>query len=170
MEAKDFLEAKALWGENHGLSQYEQIKVGHMNKKASGTAIAGLVVGVGAAVASVGVAAWATAKASEARRVAKAENEGTSALLARLAQQLDAEHTERVAGDVNLTQTITDTVSGSQQGNLTAQQQATQMATQTVMTGLMTGRYSENPQRVALYQDARPCPCPQSGCGCGCNG
>ena len=171
MEAKDFLETKALLGgENHGLTQYEQIKVGRMNQRAGGTAIAGLVVGVGAAVASIGVAAWATAKASEARRVASAENAGTAALLGRLAQQLDAEHTERVAGDVTLNQTITDTVSGSQQGSLTAQQQAELAASQTVMTGLMTGRYRENPQRVAVYQDARPCACPASGCGCGCNG
>ena len=75
MEAKDFLEAKALLGEKQGLSQYEQIKVGHMNKKASGTAIAGLCVGIGAAVAAIGVGAWATAKASEARRVSLAKNE-----------------------------------------------------------------------------------------------
>ena len=174
MDAKEFLEAKALLGENQGLSQYEQIKVGHMNKKASGTAIAGLVVGVGAAVAAIGVGAWATAKASEARRVAVAKNEGTEALLNRLAVQYDqymaTERQERINGDQTITQTITDTVSGSQQGQLTAMQQAelaaSQAATQQVMTGLMTGRYSENPQRVALYQDARPCNCPASGCGC----
>ena len=33
-----------------GLSQYEQIKVGNMTRRTSGTAIAGLVVGVGAVV------------------------------------------------------------------------------------------------------------------------
>ena len=158
-----------------GLSQYEQIKVANMNRHTSGTAIAGLVVGVGAAVAAVGVGLWATAKASEARRTAAAENAGTAALLNRMATQYDAymaaERQERLNGDFTLNQTITDTVSGSQQGQLTAQQQAelaaSQVATQQVMTGLMTGEYSRNPQRVALYQDAKPCPCPQ-GNGCGC--
>lgn len=40
-----------------GLSQYEQIKVNHMTRHASGTAIAGLVVGVGAVVV-VKIIAW----------------------------------------------------------------------------------------------------------------
>ena len=166
MDAKEFLEAKALLGENQGLSQYEQIKVGHMNKRASGTAIAGLCVGIGAAVAVLGVGAWATAKASEARRVSLAKNEGTEALLNRLAVQYDqdmaAERQERINGDLNITTTINDTVSGSQQGSLSQSQQLSNE----IALGLMTGRYSENPQRVALYRDATPCPCPAGGCGC----
>ena len=166
MEAKDYLEAKVLFGENQGLSQYEQIKVGHMNKKASGTAIAGLCVGIGAAVAAVGVGAWATAKASEARRVASAKNEGTEALLNRLAVQYDqymaTERQERINGDLNITNTINDTVSGSQQGQLSQSQQLSNE----IALGVMTGRYVEKPQPVALYQDARPCPCPAGGCGC----
>ena len=172
MEAKDLLEMKSLMGHDSGLSQYEQIKVAHMNKKASGTAIAGLVVGVGAAVAAVGVAAWATAKASEARRTAAAENAGTAALLNRMATQYDAymaaERQERLNGDITLNQTITDTISGQQTSQLTAQQQAELSQAQQLMFGLSTGEYSRNPQRVALYQDARPCACPQSN-GCGCN-
>ena len=164
MDAKEFLEAKALLGENQGLSQYEQIKVGHMNKKASGTAIAGLCVGIGAAVAAIGVGAWATAKASEARRVSLAKNEGTEALLNRLAVQYDqymaAERQERINGDLNITTTINDTVSGSQQGS-----QSQQLSNE-IALGVMTGRYVEKPQPVALYQDARPCNCPASGCGC----
>lgn len=166
MEMKDFLEAKALLGDNQGLSQYEQIKVGHMNKRASGTAIAGLCVGIGAAVAAVGVGAWATAKASEARRVAAAKNEGTEALLNRLAVQYDqymaTERQERINGDLNITNTINDTVSGSQQGSLSQSQQLSNE----IALGVMTGRYVEKPQPVALYQDARPCNCPASGCGC----
>ena len=176
MDSKDLMDMKAVFGQQ-GLSQYEQIKVNHMQRHASGTAIAGLVVGVAGVVAAAGVGLWATAKASEARKTAAAENAGTAALLNRLATQYDAymaqERQERLNGDFTLNQTITDTVSGSQQGQLTAQQQAelaaSQIATQQVMTGLMTGEYSRNPQRVALYQDAKPCACPQS-CGCGCNG
>ena len=166
MEMKDFLEAKALLGDNQGLSQYEQIKVGRMNKKASGTAIAGLVVGVGAAVAAIGVGAWATAKASEARRVAIAKNEGTEALLNRLAVQYDqymaTERQERINGDLNITNTINDTVSGSQQGQLSQSQQLSNE----IALGMMTGEYERRPRRVTLYRDATPCNCPASGCGC----
>ena len=172
MEYKDLMEAKSLFG-SQGLSQYEQIKVNHMQRRASGTAIAGLVVGVGAVVAAAGVAAWATAKASEARKTAAAENAGTAALLNRLATQYDAymaqERQERREGDITLNQTITDTISGQQSSQLTATQQAELSQAQQLMFGLNTGEYSRNPQRVALYQDARPCACPQS-CGCGCNG
>ena len=162
-----------MWKANQGLSQYEQIKVANMNRHTSGTAIAGLAVGIGAAVGVIGVGLWATAKASEARKTAAAENAGTAALLNRLATQYDAymaaERQERLNGDFTLNQTITDTVSGSQQGSLSAAQQAELSQAQQLMFGLSTGEYSRNPQRVALYQDARPCACPQS-CGCGCNG
>lgn len=160
MEAKDFYEARALMG-NQGLSQYEQIKVNHMSKKASGTAVGALVVGVGAAVGVVGVAAWATAKASEARRVAAAENAGTAALLNRVARQFEIEHSERVNGDITLNQTITDTISG-QQTTSQSQQLSNEIA-----LGVMTGEYERRPQRVALYRDQQACDCPQSGCQCG---
>lgn len=181
---------RGYYGNNYGgMSPYEQVKVGYMQSKhASGVAIAGLTVASAAALASIG--AWifgplyGKAKAERAREAAQAakelanaQNAGTLALiqandrnvnatLDRLIRALDGERSERLNGDQTITQTITDTVSGSQQGSLTA----SQVATQQVMTGLMTGRYSENPQRVALYQDAKPCPCPASGCGCGCNG
>ena len=170
MDSKDLMDMKAVFGQQ-GLSQYEQIKVNHMQRHASGTAIAGLVVGVAGVVAAAGVGLWATAKASEARKTAAAENAGTAALLSRLATQYDAymaqERQERLNGDFTLNQTITDTVSGSQQGTLSQAQQAELSQAQQLMFGLSTGEYSRNPQRVALYQDAKPCPCPQSnGCGC----
>lgn len=161
MEMKDYLEAKAILGGNdHGLSQYEQIKVTNMNKKASGTAIAGLVVGVAGVVGVVGVAAWATAKASEARKVALARNEGTEALLNRLARQFEVEHGERVSGDITLSQNITDTISGQQ---TTSQNQ---QLNNELTLGLMTGEYERRPQRVALYRDQQACDCPGGG-GCG---
>jgi hypothetical protein len=161
MEYKDLLEAKALLNnDGHGLSQYEQIKVGNMQRKTSGTAIAGLCVGIGAAVATVGVAAWATAKAGEARRVASAENAGTAALLNRVARQFEIEHSERVNGDITLNQTITDTISG-QQSTTQSQQLSNEIA-----LGVMTGEYERRPQRVALYRDQQACDCPGS-CGCG---
>lgn len=151
----------------NGFSPYEQVKIMHMqSRRASGTAIAGLVLGVAGVVVGVGAGMYATAKATEARRVATAENDGTAAILNRLARQVEVEHGERVQGDINLTATINDTVSGSQQGQLTASQIAQQEQAQQVMLGLMTGKYSENPQKVAIYQDAKPCPCPGYGCGC----
>lgn len=161
MEMKDYLEAKAILGGNdHGLSQYEQIKVTNMNKKASGTAIAGLVVGVGAVVGVVGVAAYAHARASEARRVAAAENAGTAALLRSVTEQVVRDHNESISRDLNITNTITDTQSGQQ-----ATSQSQQLSNELTL-GLMTGEYERRPQRVALYRDQQACDCP-GGCGCG---
>ena len=127
-----------------GLSQYEQIKVGNMTRRTSGTAIAGLVVGVGAVVAAVGVGAWATAKASEARRVAIAKNEGTEALLNRLAVQYDQymsqERAERLQGQITLSQSITDTISGqqsaSQNQSTSVDNAVSQVMSQTFSTAL----------------------------------
>ena len=184
LEMNDLMALKSM---ENGFSPYEQVKVNYLQNKnrASGVGIAGLVTGVAGVVAAVGVGLWASAKANQAREavrgareVAAAENAGTAALLNRMANQYDnyltAERNERIAGDLNITTTISDTLSGQQASNLTAQQQAelaaSQVATQQVMTGLMTGRYSENPQRVTLWQDARACNCPSSNCGCGCNG
>ena len=185
MTLEEMMTAKAL--EDKGLSPYEQYKVGHMQARShtSGIAVTGLVTGIVGTVA--GVTAWifaplyANAKGNQAREAAYAAKELANAQIAASQRQLDqlaslfaAERQERLQGDLNISQTITDTISGQQTSQLTAQQQAelaaSQVATQTVMTGLMTGRYSENPQRVALYQDARPCACPASGCGCGCTG
>ena len=181
MDSNDLMTIKAL--SENSMSPYEQFKVQHMQAKShtSGIGVAGLVLGtVGTAVA---VGAWifgpmyGNAKANQAKEVAISAKELANVQIGATQRQLDqltnlfaAERQERIAGDINLTATINDSVSGSQQGQLTATQQAelaaSQVATQTVMTGLMTGRYSENPQRVALYRDATPCACPASGCGC----
>lgn len=186
MEMDDLLKMKML-GEKDSLTPYEQFKVQNMQTKShtSGLGIAGLTVGVGAAILAVGGAAWAGSRASNAKDVAIAKNDGlrdllisntnnTNATIDRITRTLERETDARVNGDLNISQNITDTISGQQSSALTATQQAelaaSQVATQQVMTGLMTGRYSENPQRVALYRDASPCPCPAGGCGCGYNG
>lgn len=173
MELNDLVTLKSLEG---GMSPYEQVKVGYMQaKRPSGVGIGGLVTGVAGVVLAAGVGLWAAAKSAQAREAARAaqdiaaaQNAGTAALLNRVANQYDqlfaTERAERIAGDLNITNTITDTQSGSQQGSLSQSQQLSNELT----FGLMTGRYSENPQRVALYQDAKPCACPVS-CGCGCN-
>lgn len=158
LEMNDIMALKGM-----GMSPYEQFKVGHMqSKRASGTAIGALVTGVGAAVLAIGAGAWAGSRAQNAKDVAIAKNDGLKDLVQTLAGTLATERGERIAGDLNITNTINDTVSGSQQGTLTQSQQLSNELT----FGLMTGRYSENPQRVALYQDAKPCPCPAGGCGC----
>ena len=173
MELNDYLSIKAM--EKNGLSPYEQYKVGHMQAKShtSGIGVAGLVLGtVGTAV---GIGAWifgptyANAKSNQAKEVAIAAKELANVQIGATQRQLDqltglfaAERSERINGDLNITNTINDTVSGSQQGSLTQSQQLSNELT----FGLMTGRYSENPQRVAIYQDAKPCPCPAGGCGC----
>jgi len=154
---------------SEGMTPYEQFKVGHMQaKKASGTAIAGLTVAVGAAVLAIGAGAWAGSRAQNAKDVAIAKNDGLKDLVQTLASTLVAERTERIEGDKTLSISINDTLSGQQSGQLTATQQAelaaSQVATQTVMTGLMTGKYSENPQRVTIWRDAQACNCPGGGC------
>lgn len=150
----------------NGFSPYEQVKIGYMqNKKASGTAIAGLAVGIGAGVAAIGGWLWAGSQAKNAKDIAIAKNDGLRDLVTTLAGTLAAERNERIDGDRTLSISINDTVSGQQQGTLTATQQAELSQAQQLMFGLSTGEYSRNPQKVALYQDAAPCPCP-----CGCNG
>lgn len=180
LELNDLMTLRSL---ENNMTPYEQFKTQHMQAKGhtSGIAVTGLVTGIVGTVA--GVTAWifaplyGNAKANQAREAAQAAKELANAQIAASQRQIDqltnlfaAERQERLQGDLNISQTITDTISGQQTSSLTAQQQAelaaSQVATQTVMTGLMTGRYSENPQRVALYQDARPCPCPAGGCGC----
>ena len=148
---------------NHGMTPYESYMMAHKEgRRANGVGITGLVLGSVGLLAAVTGWVYAGSQAKKVQEIANAQNNGTNALLNQTAALLATERAERVAGDINLTTTINDTVSGSQQGQLTAQQQLSNE----LSFGLMTGRYSENPQRVALYQDARPCACPASGCGC----
>ena len=160
MEMKDYLEMKALDG--GGFSPYEQVKLQHMqSKKASGTAIAGLAVGIGAAVVGVGGWLWAGSQVKAAKDLAIAKNDGLRDLVGTLASTVAAERSERIAGDLNITTTINDSVQGSQQGSLSQSQQLSN----DIAIGLMTGKYSENPQKVELFSPAQP-----FQCGCGCNG
>ena len=156
--------------DKEGFSPYEQVKIGYMqNKKASGTAIAGLAVGIGAGVAAVGGWLWAGSQAKAAKDLAIAKNDGLRDLVTTLATTVATERAERIAGDVTLTNTVNDSVSGSQQGSLTAQQAAELSSIQSVQQNLFNqaimGNLSENPQKVTLYAAPQPC-----GCPCGCNG
>lgn len=166
LDMNDLMMLKGL-DSKEGFSPYEQVKIQHMQSKhPSGTSIGALATAVGAGVLAIGGAAWAASRAQNAKDVAIAKNDGLKDLVQTLAGTLAAERGERIAGDLNITNTINDTVSGSQQGSLSQSQQLSNELT----FGLMTGRYSENPQRVALYRDAQACGCPATGCGCGCNG
>lgn len=148
---------------NHGMTPFENYLVAHKEgKRANGVGITGLVLGSVGLLAAVTGWIYAGSQAKKAQEVATAQNNGTNALLNQTAALLATERAERVNGDLNITNTINDTVSGSQQGTLSQSQQLSNELT----FGLMTGRYSENPQRVTLYQDARACACPASGCGC----
>ena len=169
METKDLLELQALTG-RHDMSAYEQFKVGHMqSKRASGTAIGALAVGVGAAVVGIAGALWAGSRANAAKEVAAAKNDGLRDLVLTQAQTIAAERAERIQGDQTITQTVNDTVSGSQQGTLTAQQQAELSAVNSVMTksfeNFVEGKASLNPTPVSIFSAPQPCGCP----GCGCN-
>ena len=160
MDLNDYLSMKAL--EKDNMTPYETFKTQHMQAKehTSGLGIAGLTVGVGAAVLAVGGAAWAASRAQNAKDVAIAKNDGLRDLVQTLAGTLAAERSERINGDLNITTTINDTVSGQQQGQLSQSQQLSN----DIALGLMTGKYSENPQKVELYSPAAPFQC---GCGCG---
>lgn len=157
LESNDLMTLRSM-----GMTPYEQFKVGNMqSKKASGTAIAGLTVGVGAAVLAVGMGAWAVSRAQNAKEVAIAKNDGLKDLVQSLANSFVAERAERIEGDKTLSISINDTVSGQQSGTLTQSQQLSNE----ISLGLMTGKYSENPQKVMLYSAPQPCGCPGS-----CNG
>ena len=188
LELNDLLAMKSLEGKDN--SPYEQYMMAHKeSKRASGTAIAGLVLGtVGAAV---DIGAWifggtyANGKAAQAREAARSASDlananhsnmlalfsqaqaNTNATIDRLASTLAAERTERIAGDFTISQTQTDTQSGSQASQLSAMQQAELNASQQLMLGLQTGQYSQNPQKVVLVSGQRECGCPATGCGCG---
>ena len=170
LDANDLMMLRGM--EKEGFSPYEQVKINHMqSKKASGTAIAGLAVGIGASVAAIGGWLWAGSQAKAAKDLAIAKNDGLRDLVTTLAGTVAAERAERIAGDVTLTNTVNDSVSGSQQGTLTAQQAAELSAVNSVMTqtyaDFVTGRASLNPTPVSIWQAAQSCNCPN---GCGCNG
>jgi len=148
---------------HNGMTPYENYMMAHKEgRRANGVGITGLVLGSVGLLAAVTGWVYAGSQAKKAQEVATAQNNGTNALLNQTAALLATERAERVNGDLNITNTINDTVSGSQQGTLSQSQQLSNELT----FGLMTGRYSENPQRVAIWRDAQACPCPGS-CGCG---
>lgn len=171
----DLLKMKML-GEKDGFSPYEQYMMGYKQQKShtSGVGIAGLVLGTVGTAAAIG--AWvfgptyANAKSNGLRDLANARYDATQNTLNQLTSLLAAERSERIAGDVTLTNTVNDSVSGSQQGTLTAQQAAELSAVNSVMqqtySDFVTGRASLNPTPVSLYSSPQPCACPASGCGC----
>ena len=170
LEMNDLMMLRGM--DKEGLSPYEQVKLDYMSNRnhTSGLGIAGLTVGVGAAVLALAAGAWAGSRAQNAKDVAVAKNDGLRDLVQTLAGTLATERSERIQGDYSITQTVNDTVSGSQQGTLTAQQAAELSAVNSVMqqtyTDFVTGRASLNPTPVSLYSAPQPCNCP----GCGCNG
>jgi hypothetical protein len=195
LEMQDLMALKSMGNEN-GMTPYEQVKLDYMSsKKPSNVAIAGLTVGVVGVVA--GATAWifggmqASAKAGQAKEAAQSAKElaatqytaalnlmnqqtaNTNATLDRVIRGLERETDARVAGDINLTNTVTDSQTGSQASQLTAAQQAelaASQATQQVMmqtfSDAVTGKSSLNPTPVMIYSAPQPCSCP-GGC---CNG
>lgn len=155
-----------------GLTPYESFMISEKSsKRASGTAIVGLVLGtVGAAV---GIGAWifgpvlANQRANGVRDLANAQYNANNQQLATLATLLTTERAERVAQGTTISQTITDTISGQQSSSLTAQQASELSAVNSVMqqtfSDAITGRSQLCPQPVSLYSSPQPCNCP--GCG-----
>ena len=157
------------WG---GLSPYESFMVSEkVNRRSSGNAVAGLVLGsVGTALA---VGAWifgpiiGNSKANGVRDLANAQFAANNAQIAALSNLLGTERAERVAQGVTLTQTVNDTVSGQQASTLTAQQAAELSAVNSVMqqtfADAVTGKSSLNPTPVTIYSAPAPCGCPCNG-------
>ena len=195
LDVNDLALLKSMNGSSE-LTPYESVKLDHMAAKGhtSGVAVAGLVTGVVGVTA--GVTAWifggmqASAKGKEAKEAAQSAKEiaaaqyqatlnlmnqqaaNTNATLDRVIRGLERETDARVAGDINLTNTVTDSQTGSQASQLTAAQQAelaASQATQQVMmqtfSDAVTGKSSLNPTPVMIYSAPQPCACP--GCGCG---
>ena len=104
LEMQDLMALKSM-GNGGGMTPYEQYKVGYMQQKnhTSGLGIAGLTVGVGAAVLAIGGAAWAGSRAQNAKDVAIAKNDGLRDLVTTLAGTLAAERNERINGSLLLT-------------------------------------------------------------------
>ena len=159
-----------------GLTPYESMKIAHMQTRgrASGVGIAGLVLGCVGTVA--GVTAWifapsyTNAKAKEAAQAAQAAKEISAVRAEATQRQIDqmlslyaAERQERIAGDINLTNTVNDSVSGSQQG--TQSTSVMQSVEQNLLQQALLGNLSENPTKVQMYSAPQPC-----GCPCSCNG
>lgn len=153
----------------YGLSQYEQFKIGAMNSKhASGTAIAGLTVAVGAAVLAIGAGAWAGAKANEAKNVSRAYSEGIDKRLDNIGALLESEVNRRIQGDITITQSVADTIQGQQSTSQSTSVENSAMATayNQIISDRLTGRSSLDAQPVCLYSSPQPCGCPGS-CNCG---
>lgn len=150
---------------NHmGMTPYEILKSSKLTSRPSGTAIGGLVVGVGAAV--IGAAGWvyAHAQAKRAQEVAAAKNDATQKQLELLTSLLTAERNERIAGDRTLSISINDTVSGQQQ---TTQSQSTvQSVEQSLFKDAVMGNLRQAPVEVVRVSGQRQCGCDD---GCGCN-
>ena len=183
LEMQDLMALRSMGDKE--MTPYEQYMVSHKeSKKPSGVAIAGLTVGSVAVVA--GVTAWifggmqASAKGKEAKEaaisakeLAIAKNDGLRDLVQTLASTMAAERSERIAGDITLSQNITDSISGQQSGSQTTSQSQTSAIDNTVqnimqqtLSDAITGKSSLNPTPVMIYSAPQPCNCP----GCGCNG
>ena len=159
---------------SHGgyFTPYESWKVSECtSRRASGTAITGVVLG--SVAAALGIGAWifapifSNAKANGVRDLANAQFNANNAQIAALTNLLGTERAERVAQGTTISQTITDTISGQQSSTLTAQQAAELSSVQSVQNQLFAqavmGNLSENAQKVQLYSAPSPCGCP--GCG-----
>lgn len=157
-----------------GFTPFESFMVAEKtSKKASGTAIAGLVLGTVGAAAAIG--AWvfgpvvSSQRAKGIEKLVDVTNANTNNTLNRLATLLDQERGERVAQGLTISQSITDSISGTQSSQLSAQQAAELSSIQSVQQNLLNqavlGNLSENPQKVQIYSAPQPCGCPGS-----CNG
>lgn len=158
-----------------GLTPYENFMVTEkVNRRSSGNAVVGLVLGSIGTVLAAG--AWifapifANSRAKGLETLVLTNKSNTDATIDRLATLLAAERNERVAQGVTMSQTITDTISGQQQGSQTqatsVENSAMAAATTQLLTNAMLGNLSENAQKVQIYSAPQPCNCP----GCGCNG
>ena len=157
---------------HYGLTPYESWKISNgTSKRASGAAIAGLVLGSVGTAAAIGAWVFGPVIASNRSRgvemLANAQYNATNNQLNLLTNLLAAERNERVAQGTTISQTITDTISGQQTSQLTAQQAAELSSIQslqnTLLSDAVTGRSSLNPTPVSIYSAPQPCGCPCNG-------
>lgn len=152
-----------------GMSAYESFKVSdHCSRKASGTAITGLVIASAALL--IAIAGWVFAGLFTGARSRAAEMamRKTDDQISTLTNALIAERNERIAATPTTSQTIEIFNQLSQRSSTSANAQSTLEA---VLQNLLSGNNNANPLasaidnsncgilRVARWKSAEPCGC-----------
>lgn len=176
LSSEDILAMNAMRNNDNSMSAYEAFKVSdHCSRRASGTAITGLVIASAALI--VAIAAWVFAGLFTGARTRAAEMamRKTDDQISTLTNALIAERNERVASTPTTSQTIEIFNQLSQRTNSSLSANAQSALDAALINTLLSGNNNANPLasaidnsncgilRVSHWKSAEPC-------DCGCNG